>query len=328
MEHFLAFIWLGIIGFAIIMYVILDGFDLGTGILSIFIDNEHQRDLMISTIMPVWDGNQTWLVLGGATLYGAFPLAFSTILPILYMPILVMVAALLFRGVVFEFRLKANRSKRLWEWAFFIGSFMTALAQGMMLGGFVQGFHANNGNYQWITPFSFTCGIALVFGYSLLASNWLIAKTEGDLQQKCYRSAKICLIVIAFFATVISLWSPLVDPDISARWFNPELIGYLAVLPAVTALLFFLHWMALKMQKEFSPFWLAIGIFVLCYIGFVISVWPYIVPRSITYTDAAAPETSLLFMLVGTLIMLPVLLYYTYHSYRIFRGKVKDVIKY
>lgn len=328
MEHLLAFIWLGIIGFVIIMYVILDGFALGVGILSIFNTNEHERDIMISSVMPVWDGNQTWLVLGGATLYGAFPLAFSTILPILYIPILIMVASLLFRGVVFEFRLKAERSKRLWEIAFFCGSLMATLAQGVMLGSFVEGYHDNVGHYQWFTPFAVTCGVALAFGYALLASNWLIAKTEGDLQNHSYITAKICLIAIAFFGIAISLWSPFVDPHIQARWFNPRLIGYLAVLPALTALVFFLHWVALKTRKEYSPFWLSICIFLFCYLGFVISVWPYIVPRTIVYTKAAAPETSLIFMLVGTVIMLPVLLYYTYHSYYIFRGKVTDVIAY
>ena len=182
--------------------------------------------------------------------------------------------------------------------------------------------------YEWFTPFSFSCGIAVIFGYVLLGSNWLIAKTVGDLQQKAYKFSKIALIVVALFAVAISAWSPFVDPDLWHRWFNPKYIAYLAILPFVTGIAFILHWFALLKKREFIPFYLSVGIFLLCYLGFVISSWPYIVPRTITYVQAAAPDSSLLFMLVGACIMLPVLVYYTFHAYRIFRGKVTEVIGY
>lgn len=333
MHVSLAFIWLGLIGFAIIMYVILDGFDLGIGIMSIFINDEHQRDIMISTILPVWDGNETWLVLGGAALYGAFPLAFATLLPALYIPILIMVCALLFRGVAFEFRLKADTSKFVWEYSFFFGSLLAAFIQGVMLGTFVQGFTFEKGvqtvsAMQWFTPFSLTCGVAVIFGYVLLGSNWLIAKTVGSLQQQAYKFSKITLIVVAVFAVAISAWSPFVDPKLWQRWFHPENVYYLAFLPFFTSIAFTVHLIALIRKQEFSPFYLSVVIFLLCYLGFIISSWPYIVPRSITYVQAAAPQSSLLFMLVGACIMLPVLLYYTFHAYQIFQGKVTEVIGY
>ncbi len=331
----LAAIWIGIIAFGIIMYVILDGFDLGVGILAPFFP-PAEKDLMISTILPVWDGNETWLVLGGAVLYGAFPLAFSILLPTLYLPILLMVLALLFRGVSFEFRLKADTSKQFWDIMFVVGSVVATLMQGIMLGAFVQGFHLTGTDIQtmvippyiWLTPFTLSCGVALIFGYALLASTWLVSKTVGALQQRCYKTARVCLWFIAFFALALSAWSPFIDPHIWSRWFNESLVGYLAVLPILSVIFWLFLWKALRSEHEYSPFWLTVGIFMCCYAGFIVSSYPYLVPRSIPFWVAAAPRKSLEFMLVGAIIMLPVLLFYTYHSYRIFRGKVTDVIKY
>lgn len=328
----LATIWIGIIAFAVIMYVILDGFDLGIGILSPFFKENH-RNLMISSIMPVWDGNETWLVLGGASLYGAFPLAFSTLLPTLYFPIMIMVISLLFRGVAFEFRLKSDTTKKVWDLSFFFGSLIAAFMQGILLGTFVQGFDVIPGQfvvkaYAWFTPFSITCGVALIFGYALLGATWLISKTTADLQTKSYATAKILMIIIAFFAVGISFWTPLIDPQIKSRWMNREIIGYLAILPFSSIVFWLFAWFALAGKREYSPFWLTISIFLTCYAGFIIGSWPYIVPHAIPFWEAAAPRSSLLFMLVGALIMLPILLYYTYHSYRIFRGKVTDALHY
>ena len=329
--HVFPSIWVGIIGFAIIMYVWLDGFDLGLGIMTFFMPHEHDRDIMVSTIMPVWDGNETWLVFGGAALYGAFPLAFSILLPKLYIPLLIMVCALLFRGVAFEFRLKEPKTKRMWELAFFLGSLVAAFIQGVMLGTFVIGFYPETivaTHYEWLTPFSLICGVAVVFGYVLLGSNWLIAKTEGDLQQTCFKVSKISLIVVTFFAVVISLWTPWLDVAIKDRWFNPEWIFYLALLPLATAVLIFFHWQALRKKYEYQPFFLSIGIFLLCYLGFIISSWPYIVPRYLMFSEASAPTVSLIFMTIGTAFMMPILLYYTFHSYRMFHGKVTKPLNY
>jgi len=331
----LSTIWMGIVALGIILYVVLDGFDLGVGILSPFFSSS-ERDLMISTILPVWDGNETWLVLGGAVLYGAFPLAFGTLFPMLYLPALLMVVSLLFRGVAFEFRLKADTSKRFWDNMFALGSIVATFMQGLMLGAFVHGFNLTGTDiqdmtvpsYQWLTPFSLTCGIALMFGYALLASTWLISKTKGDLQKDFYRTAHTCLWFIAVFAVIISAWSPFVDPHIKARWFNPDIMGYLAILPILSIIFWLLAWKALRSQHEHSPFWLVIAVFLCCYAGFIISSFPYIIPHTVPYWKAAAPAKSLKFMLVGAAIMLPVLLYYTYHAYRVFRGKVTDVIQY
>lgn len=325
----LALAWVGIIAFGVIMYVLLDGFDLGIGIVSIFLNSDHDRDLVISSILPVWDGNETWLVFGGAALYGAFPLAFSTILPILYLPVLVMVVALLFRGVAFEFRLKAETSKRAWDIAFFAGSTVAAFAQGLVLGTFVLGFGKHSGNlYQWLNPFALTCGLALVFGYVLIGSNRLIIKTEGALQQAFFRISKRVQFVILFFAIVVSVWSPYLDPTLPGRWFNPHYMPYLAILPIATIGLFVLHHYGLMKKHDYIPYWSTVGIFLTSYIGFMISTYPYIVPRIITYQQAAANHYTLLFMFVGACVMLPILLYYTYYSYKIFRGKVTEKVEY
>ncbi len=322
----LALAWCGIIGFGIIMYVLLGGFDIGIGIMSIFIRDEDERDLMISAILPVWDGNQTWLVFGGAALYGAFPLAFSVILPIFYIPIFIMVIALLFRGIAFEFRLKAIKTKWLWDICFFLGSLFATIAQGLILGTFVSGFTLQA--YQWFNLFGIACALGLICGYVLLGSNYLIIKTSGRLQQKFFGIAGKVQYFILIGFIMVSVWSPFLDPSIMHRWFNPKNMLFLAILPILTMLLFTTHWYAIRKQHEHLPFWCTIGMFLMCYFGFIISIYPYIVPRKITYTEAAADPSSLLFMLIGACIMLPPLLYYTYHSYKIFSGKVTEKIGY
>ena len=332
--NLLALLWVGIIGFGIIMYVILDGYDLGIGILSIFFRQKRDRDIMISTILPVWDGNETWLVFGAAALYCAFPLAFSIILPAIYIPIILMVLALLFRGVAFEFRFKAVKTRALWDYCFFGGSLVATLVQGLILGTFVQGFDMTKTNGQmltmqaWFNPFSIFCAIALTFGYMLLGSNRLIEKTTGSLQNTCFYISEFTQYIILLSVICVSLWSPNLDPAIWQRWFNPKLMPFLAILPLLTLILLATHWWALKKRKEKLPFWCSIGIFVMCYLGFGISTFPYLVPRQITYTQAASNSSALLFMLIGTIIMMPPLLYYTYYSYKIFKGKVTEKIDY
>jgi len=333
MENYLAFTWLLLIGFFVIMYVISDGLDLGTGILFPFVKSQHDRDLMISSILPVWDGNQTWLVLGGASLYGAFPLAFSALLPVLYVPLFFMLLALLFRGITFEFRLKAKTSIKRWDRLFFLGSVLAAFVQGIVLGTFVQGFKVQNGilvfgYLSWFTPFSFITGLGVVAGYGLLGAGWLIMKTEGQLQQQLYRIAKILLLLVVIFLVLVSLWTPLVDEKTKMFWFNPDYFIKLAVLPMITGVLLASLWHMLHKQQERFPFWLTTGVFLCAYAGFLINSWPYLIPHEITYWQAAAPRNTLQFMLVGVLIMLPILLYYTFSAYYIFRGKVKEVIKY
>ena len=322
-HSFLALSWAFIIAFGIILYVILDGFDLGIGLLMPFFTKRDDHDIMVSTILPVWDGNETWLVFGGASLYGAFPLAFSLILPLLYLPIFIMLLGLLFRGVAFEFRLKVPLDKKnRWDQCFFVGSLIAVLSQGFILGSFIQGLiHVNDG-------FTIFCSIALLFGYALLGANRLIAKTTGELQKACFNISRKLQYVIAGAFIVVCIWTPFLDKNIAHIWFNPHNMPYLAILPFLTVLLLGLHYWALKKSWEHWPFWCCIGIFVMCYAGFIISLYPYVIPRTVTYLQAAAPVSTLLFMLVGAVIMLPVLLYYTYYSYRIFSGKITEKLGY
>lgn len=323
--------WFVIIGFCIIMYVMLDGFDLGVGILFPFFPDKHERDIMMSTILPVWDGNQTWLVLGFASLYGAFPLAFSLLLPALYLPLFGMVLALLFRGITLEFRLKSTAHQAMWDNLFFLSSTVVALIQGLVLGTFVKGFTMGPNQllqYQLLTPFNLVCAVAVLFGYALLGSTWVIGKTVGLLQEKMFRIAKVCLIVVAIALVVVSIWSPFMDIRIWNIWFNPRTIYFLAVLPLITGIIILFFTYALAKRNDRVLFWLTLGIFFCSYAGFGISTWPYLIPRLLTIWEAAAPPYSQSFMLVGALILLPVLLGYTSYSYYIFRGKVKEVIGY
>lgn len=320
------------IGFCIIMYVLLDGFDLGVGILFPLFPGANDRNILMSTILPVWDGNQTWLVLGGALLYGAFPLAFSLILPALYAPIFVMILALLIRGITFEFRLKAKRALRLWDSLFFLSSLVVAFTQGMVLGTFVKGYTIEPGNLvlhsQLFTFFNVSCGFALIFGYALLGSTWVIGKTSGELQERMYKFAKISIWVVAVSLMIISIWTPFIDPKINEIWFNPQNIYKLAVLPFVTACLILYFLYSLYKRYQYRLFWLVLGVFMCSYSGFGISTWPYIVPRVLTATDAAAPHSTQAFLIVGVIILLPILFGYTMYSYYIFRGKITKIIGY
>jgi len=331
LEIVLPIVWAGILGIAVIMYILLDGFDLGVGILFPMTKDVHDRDVMMNTVAPVWDGNETWLVLGGACLYGAFPLAYSTLLPSFYIPIMFMLLALIFRGVAFEFRFKAHTSKYIWDIAFFLGSTIATFMQGIILGTFVQGYTQQYGTFisdaeHWFSPFSLMTGIALVVGYMLLGSTWLIAKTTGELQKKMYGCAKWSLFGIGFFILIVSIWTPFVDPMVIKRWFSVPNIFFLAPIPLVTVFTGFALFDALDRRKEKAPFILSICLFLLSYAGLGISVWPYIIPHEVTIWDAAAPVNSQIFFLVGTVILLPLLFFYTGYVYRVFAGKVtKDV---
>jgi cytochrome d ubiquinol oxidase subunit II len=319
-----------IIGFCIIMYVLLDGFDLGIGILFPLV-KEHDKSLMMSAILPVWDGNQTWLVLGIAFFYGAFPVAFSMIMPALYLPLLIMVISLLLRGITFEFRLKEKKYRWIWNAMFFMSSIVITFSQGILLGAFVSGFSMNKQHQivaTLITPFNLTCGIALLFGYSLLGSTWIIAKIEERLKSYMYRVARISLWTVAFFLMVISLWSPFINNDIWERWFGPQNFYKVLFLPCFTAGLIVYFDYCLMQRYVYRLYWLAVLIFLCSYIGFGISSWPYIVPRYMTMWQAASPPSSQIFVLIGTLTLLPILVGYTAYGYYVFRGKVTDVIDY
>ena len=328
MSPELTLIWAGILGFAVFMYVLMDGFDLGIGILFPFAPGEPARDQMMDSVAPVWDGNETWLVLGGAGLMAAFPLAYGILLPALYLPLLLMLIALVFRGVAFEFRYKARTSRWIWNHAFFLGSTFATFAQGLVLGAFVHGFQVEGmrftgGVFDWLSPFSLFCGLALVAGYGLLGACWLILKTEGPVQDWAYRSARLLLLVVVAAVAVVSLWTPFLNPEIKARWFSWPNLAYLSPVPIVTAALTLALWRAIRRRNERQPFLMALGLFLLAYAGLAISLWPNAVPPDITLWEAASPPETQIFLLVGVAVLIPITLAYTAYSYYVFRGKVR-----
>ena len=324
----LPLVWAGIIALGVAIYVVMDGFDLGIGILFPFARSHGHRDVMMNTVAPVWDGNETWLVMGGVGLLAAFPRAYAILLHALYVPLILMLVALIFRGISFEFRFKAHTSRYLWDIAFSAGSMLTAFCQGITLGAVVQGISVVDGRYaggsfDWLTPFSLFTGLSVVVGYALLGSSWLIMKTEEDLLDWCYKMARRSLLLMLVAIAVVSLWTPLQYPFIRERWFALPNFYYLSQVPLATLLLAVGLWYSLKRRHTYPPFYCSVGLFMLAYLGLIISIWPYIVPRAITFEQAAAPESSQIFELVGFLIVIPIILTYTVAGYYIFHGKVK-----
>lgn len=329
MDFDLPTIWLMVILFAVTMYVIMDGFDLGIGILFPFVQNEHDRDVMMNTVAPVWDGNETWLVLGGAGLLAAFPLAYAVVLSALYQPIILMLLGLIFRGVAFEFRFKAPEQERaIWDKAFIGGSIVAAFCQGMILGAYLNGISMEgntfSGNtFDWLSPFALFTGFGVTVAYALLGSTWLIMKTEGELQQRILQLTRPLLALVVIALTVVSIWTPLAHPAIANRWFSLPNLYYLSVVPVLVAASLYSLLHELKTSNDKRPFISALIIVLLGLIGLAISIWPHIIPPAITIWDAAAPVSSLKFTLVGTLVIVPVILGYTIWSYYVFRGKVR-----
>jgi cytochrome d ubiquinol oxidase subunit II len=326
-------IWTTILGVGVFLYVLLDGFDLGIGILHRFAPDDPSGDLMINSIAPVWDGNETWLILGGVALMSAFPLAFAIIIPAVYFPILIMLLGLIFRGVAFEYRFKDPGHRRFWDAGFTYGSIVATFAQGSVLGAFIQGFRVQGRafagtSFDWLTPFSALTGVALVFGYALLGAGWLIIKSEGELQDWSRRAARRCLIVVVIAVGIVSLWTPLANNAIAHRWFSWPNIAYLSPVPILTLLVVVWLWRSLSNRSTFAPFVAAMCLFLLSYLGIAISLWPLIVPHVFTLWDAASSPSTQAFLLVGTLLLLPVILVYTAWSYWVFRGKVRRDIGY
>jgi cytochrome d ubiquinol oxidase subunit II len=321
-------LWTGLLGLAIFYYVVFDGFDLGVGILYGFITDESQRATAMNAIAPIWDGNETWLVFGGLGLLAAFPIAFAIIIPAVYFPILVMLLALVFRGVAFEFRFRHSGLRRFWDRAFHGGSIVATYAQGVVLGAFIQGFKVDGTQFggtslDFITPFALLVGLALVFGYTLLGAGWLILKTEGELQQWARRAGLIALAAVLVAILGVSIWTPLANAHIAQRWFSWPNIVYLAPVPIVTALIALAEWYGLTHRHDVLPFVGAIGLFLMSFVGIAISLWPMIVPYHFTLWQAASSPSTQAFLLIGTLFLLPVILMYTAWSYWVFRGKVR-----
>ncbi len=324
----LPLIWGLLIAAAVFMYVLLDGFDLGIGILFPFAPSDKCRDRMMNSIAPFWDGNETWLVLGGGGLFAAFPLAYSILLPAFYIPIIMMLLGLIMRGVAFEFRFKSEEnSKRLWDYVFHFGSLTAAFCQGIILGAFVQGVEVQGRNFvggpfSWATGFSIMTGIAVVFGYTLLGSTWLIMKTEDITLKWSRKVAAYVLAFVGFFMAFVSMFMPFMNERITLLWFSIPNLYYLAIIPVFTFVLFILLWRDLHNKKrEYRPFIFSVLIFLMGYLGLGISLFPWLVPYKYTIWDAATAGPGLSLMLVGVIPALPLILGYTAYCYYVFRGK-------
>jgi cytochrome bd ubiquinol oxidase subunit II len=323
-------IWSALLAFAVVMYVLLDGFDLGIGILFPFAKSHGDRDVIMQSVAPVWDGNETWLILGGGGLFVVFPLAYALLMPALYLLILFMLIMLVFRGVAFEFRFKARTSRWVWDWSFSLGSALATFAQGMVLGAFIQGFEVDlqareftGGPFDWFTPFSVFTGLALMVGYAALGASWLIMKTEGELREWARRLMLPLAGVMLLLIGLVSLWTPLLSPEIYERWFSLPNLIYLSPVPlAVLACAAGLY-RSVRKGQEHAPFLFTMALFLLSYIGLGVSLWPYVVPLDVTIWDAAAPVSSQIFFLVGAVFLLPMVLGYTAYTYWVFRGKVR-----
>jgi cytochrome d ubiquinol oxidase subunit II len=327
-QYWLPIACAGAIGLAVAMYVILDGFDLGVGILFPYFPEEAQRDQTMNSVAPFWDGNETWLVLGGTGLLVAFPFAYAVVMPALYVPLIAMLLALVFRGVAFEFRWVAKPRHRRWDVAFAAGSTVAAFCQGLMLGGLlggirVDGDHFGGGAFDWLTPFSLMCGVGLVVGYAFLGACWLVMKTSGGVERIARGCAHpLCALFLAFIA-IVSVWTPVAFGRIAARWFSMPNLVYLSPVPIITVLLAVTCWRGISGKHPSVAFYSAVGLFVLAFIGLVISTVPYLVPPSITLWQAAAAPASQGFILAGMSVMIPVILGYTVFVYHTFRGKIR-----
>ena len=325
----LTIVWAGIIAFAIAAYVVMDGFDLGIGILFPRFVVGKERDMAMNSIAPVWDGNETWLVLGGGGLMAAFPLAYAIILPALYAPLIAMLLGLVLRGVAFEFRWRDPAHRAAWDAAFTGGSLIATLAQGITLGALLQGIEVSGrayagGWWDWLTPFSLLTGIGLVIGYALLGACWLIMKTEGPVQDKAYALAKPLGVGLILAIAAVSAATPFLEGEYWRRWFDFPGVLAAAQVPLATAVVTFRFFRALLKRQEVAPFLYALVLFGLCLIGLAISMFPDVIPGSVTIWDAAAPYDSQVFMLVGALVLVPVILAYTGWAYWVFRGKVGE----
>jgi cytochrome d ubiquinol oxidase subunit II len=316
-----------LLGFAVVMYVVLDGFDLGIGMLFPLYPQEAARDQIMNSVAPFWDGNETWLVLGGVTLWAAFPKAFAVILPAMYIPVLVLLLALIFRGVAFEFRWVAKPRHRVWDASFAAGSILGAFAQGLILGGILQEIPVANQQFAgtalgWLSPFSLMCGLGVVAGYALLGATWLMMKTSGEVEQRARVLGPRLLLALLAFIAIVSVWTPLQFPRIAERWFSLPNIFFLAQVPVATLLFAWLCWRGMRKGQAILPFVSAIAIFLLAFLGLVVSNVPYLVPPVMTVWDAASHPSSQVFYLIGASILLPMILAYTVLVFWLFRGKL------
>ena len=325
----LTVIWAFIIAFAVFAYVVMDGFDLGIGILFPTFRRGQGRNRAMNSIAPVWDGNETWLVLGGGGLFAAFPLAYAVILPATYPLIIAMLLGLVFRGVAFEYRWRDPAHEKFWDAAFFGGSLVAAMAQGMILGALLQGIEVEGRAYagswwDWLTPYTFLTGLGTVAGYALLGSTWLIWKLDGGVQAHARHVALRAALATIVLMGVVSLYNIALNAEYAAHWLTAPEVYWVAPVPIITVLVALALIRAIRGAGDSAPFWLALALFLLGMAGLGVTIWPNVVPPGITIWDAAAPERSQVFMLVGVAITVPLIIGYTAWAYWVFRGKVGE----
>jgi cytochrome d ubiquinol oxidase subunit II len=326
----LTVVWAFIIAFSVAAYVVMDGFDLGIGILFPFFRVGRERDQAMNAIAPVWDGNETWLVLGGGGLLAAFPLAYAIVLPALYAPLIAMLLGLVFRGVAFEFRWRDPRHRPLWDLGFCIGSLVATFAQGVTLGALLQGIEVSGrayggGWFDWLTGFSLLTGASLVLGYGLLGACFLAWKTEGRLHEEARRWARRLLPALLAAIGLVSLWTPFLENKYYERWLEAPGLFVALPMPLLVAAAAYACWRSLtRPGRDHAPFLWALSLFVLSMIGLGVSIWPDVIPGRVSIWDAAAPHSSQAFMLVGAAVLVPLILAYTAWAYWVFRGKVSE----
>jgi cytochrome bd ubiquinol oxidase subunit II len=324
-------LWMILVGVVVMLYVVLDGFGLGVGMLFPFAENEAERDAMMNSIAPIWDANQTWIVFGGGALFASFPRIYTVLFSAMYIPLLTFLFGLIFRGVAFEFRANAKheKQKRTWNRAFFLGSLTAAVGQGLTLGGYISGVTVENGAFaggalDWVNPFTIMVGLALVPGYMLLGATFLLMKSEGPVQERAFGLAVRLAWILAGFMVLVSVWTPLHAPELTGRWFTEPRIYFVWNFPLLGIVAFAGLLWSLKKRRERIPFFAAVLLFLSAYLGLQSAIYPMAVPPDMTIYEAAAQRETLIFTLWGVAVVLPVVLAYTVYSYWVFRGKVAD----
>jgi cytochrome d ubiquinol oxidase subunit II len=322
----LIIIWSCLLALAIILYIVLDGFSLGIALLFPTTRDEKERGILVDSIAPVWDANQTWLVFAGGALFVAFPMIYGVLFSGLYIPLLTFIFGLIFRGVTFEFRANATQ-KGLWNKAFFFGSLFAVIAQGLTLGGILSGMkvtggHFAGGPFDWLNPFSMMLSLALIAGYILLGSTYLIIKTTGAIQERAYRYAFWAAMTVLGFQILVTIWTPFHYPSALKNWLSPPRIYFIWTLPVLGLAAFYGLIKSLEARREILPFVFSVIFYLAGYLSLIASIYPYAIPTSITFQEAAAQQETLRFTLWGVIIVLPFVLGYTVYSYMVFRGKV------
>ncbi len=318
--------WIALIALIIILYVILDGFSLGIGVLFPFMHGEQERDTLIDSVAPVWSANQTWLVFGGGALFVAFPVIYGVLFSALYIPLVTLLYGLIFRGVSLEFRISATRNS-IWDRAFHAGSLVAVVSQGLIVGGVlsgtkVTGENFSGGSFDWLNPFSIALAAGLIAGYLLLASTYLIIKTTGSIQNGAYRIAFRAAFVVLIFQVLMIAWTPFQYPQVLIHWLTPPRLYFIWIFPVLGLAAFYGIISSLRSRREITPFIFSSVFFFAGYLGLFASIYPYAIPPDITFQEAAAQRETLVFTLSGAVFILPIILGYTIYSYRIFRGKV------